>query len=67
MTGGLCGIIDGTEAEPLQTEVEKHAKYVTKKNKALATIFFSVELILLYLLGDSKDCMIVLKKLADQF
>ena len=67
MRHGLWGIVDGSETAPPQTEVEKHAKYVSKKNKALAIIVLSVEPTLLYLLGDPQDPVIVWNKLADQF
>ena len=35
----LWSLIDGTENVPQQTEVEKYAKYVVKKKKALAIVF----------------------------
>ena len=46
--------------------MEKYAKYVAKKNKALA-IVLSIEPSLLHLLGDPQDPVIVWDKLAAQF
>ena len=67
MKDGLWSLVDRTEVVPLQAEVEKYAKYVTKKNKALAIVVLSIEPSLLYLLGDPQDSVIVWDKLAAQF
>ena len=44
-----------------------HAKYLLSKDCALVTILPSLELSLLYLIGDPDDPGVVWKKLADQF
>ena len=67
MKDGLWSLVDGTEVVPPQEEVEKYAKYVTKKNKALAIVVLSIEPSLLYLLRDSQDPVIFWNKLAAQF
>ena len=67
MKDGLWSLVDGPEVVPSQTEVEKYAEYVAKKNKALAIVVLSVEPPLLYLLGDPPDPVIVWNKLAAQF
>ena len=61
---GLWKIVTGTEGEP---EADR-AKYLLRKDRALATIVLSVDPKLLYLLGpDPEDPVAVWKKLADQF
>ena len=67
MKDSLWSLIDGTENVPPQTEAEKYAKYVAKKNKALAIVVLSIEPSLLYLLGDPQDPVVVWEKLAAQF
>eukprot|EP00794_Sanderia_malayensis_P003829 gene3829-4362_t len=67
MKNSLWSFIDGTETVPPRTEVERHAKYVTKKNRALAIVVLSIEPCLLYLLGDPQDPVVVWNKLAAQF
>ena len=67
MKDGLWSLVDGTEVVPPQAEVEKYAKYVAKKNKALEIVVLSIEPSLLYLLGDPQDPVIVWDKLAAQF
>ena len=44
-----------------------HAKYLSRKNRALAMIVLSLEPSLLYLIGDPDDPGVVWKKFADQF
>ena len=44
-----------------------HAKYLSRKDRALATIVLSQEPSLLSLIGDSGDPRVAWKKLADQF
>ena len=63
---GLWNIVTGAEGEP---DAENgRAKYLLRKDRALATIVLSVEPKLLYLLGpDPEDPVAVWKKLADQF
>ena len=47
---GLWGIVSGTETAPASTEAEKFAKFVGRRDKALAIIVLSVDPSLLYLL-----------------
>ena len=51
----------------LLREAEKRAKFMTKRDRALAVIVLSVDPTLLYLLGDPDDPVVVWRKLADQF
>ena len=64
---GLWSIVSGTQTAPADTEAEKFAKFVSRRDKALAIIVLSVEPSLLYLLGDPEDPVAVWKKLSDQF
>ena len=64
---GLWSIVSGTETAPASTEAEKYAKFVSRRDKALAIIVLSVHPSLLYLLGDPEDPVAVWKKLSDQF
>ena len=50
-----------------RTEMGLHAKNLSCKDCALATIVLSLEPLLLYLIGDPDDPGVVWKKLADQF
>ena len=65
MKDGLWGIVNGTEIAP--AEAEPLAKFSTIRDKALAIIVLSVDLTLLYLVGDPMNPIEVWKKLADQF
>ena len=60
---GLWSIVSGTETAPAATEAEKFAKFVSRRDKALAIIVLSVDPSLLYLLGDPEDPVAVWKKL----
>ena len=63
---GLWNIVTGNENEP--ENAGERAKYLLRRDRALATIVLSVDLTLLYLLGpDPVDPAEVWKKLADQF
>ena len=65
---GLWGIVAGTEECPNRdTEAEKHAKYISRKDRALATIVLVIEPSLLYLLGDPQDPAVVWETLSNQF
>jgi len=64
MKEGLWGIVNGTETSPGQAQAEKYAKFVSRRDKALATIVLSIEPSLLYILGSP---VVVWKKLSDQF
>ena len=63
---GLWSIVSGTETAPVFTETEKFAKFVSRRDKALAIIVLSVDPSLLYWLGDPEDPGGV-EKLSDQF
>ena len=52
MKDGLWNILSGSEYPPNETEAEKYAKFVARRDHALAIIVLSVELSLLYLIGD---------------
>ena len=61
-------LFNGTEIVPnSRTEMGLHAKYLSRKDRALATIELSLEPSFLYLIGDLDDPGVVWKKLADQF
>ena len=65
---GLWGIVAGTEESPdRETEADKYAKFMSRRDKALATIVLAVDPSLLYLLGDPEDPAAVWKKLSGQF
>ena len=65
---GVWDIVNGTEIVPdSRTEIGLLAKYLSRKDRALATIVLSLEPSLLYLIGDPDDPGVVWKKLADQF
>ena len=50
---GLWGIVAGTEEPPdPAADAGRYAKYVARKDRALATIVLAVDPTLLYLLGD---------------
>ena len=66
MKGGLWSIVNGTEALP-GGDGERRAKFLARKDRALATVVLSVDPSLLYLIGDPEDPIVVWKKLADQF
>ena len=64
---GLWGIVSETEECPDRAEADKHAKFMARKDRALATIVLAVEPSLLYLLGDPEDPVAVWKRLSGQF
>ena len=58
----------GTEEPPdRETDADKYAKFMSRRDKALATIVLAVDPSLLYLLGDPEDPAAVWKKLSGQF
>jgi len=62
---GLWGIVNGTETAPTEG-AEQQAKFLSRKDKALAIIVLAVEPSLLYLIGaDPTDPVVVWKVLAD--
>ena len=65
---GLWGIVNETEQAPEpDAPADRHVKFASRRNRALATIVLAVEPSLLYLLGDPEDPIVVWKKLRDQF
>ena len=65
---GLWGIVAGTEGAPDPgTDAGDYAKYVSRRDKALATIVLAVDTSLLYLVGDPVDPAAVWGKLSGQF
>ena len=64
---GLWNIVNGTETAPGQSQAERYAKFMSRRDRALATIVLSVEPALLYILGEQEDPIVVWKKLSDQF
>ena len=68
MKDGLWGIVSGTESAPnREADAERHTKFVSRRDRALALILLSVEPSLLYLIGDPEDLVEVWKKLLDTF
>ena len=64
---GLWSIVSDEETFPDDEESEAYAKFMSRRDKALAIIVLSVDPSLLYLLGDPNDPVAVWKKLSDQF
>ena len=48
-------IVSGTERAPDAADADKHAKFVARRDRALALIVLSVEPSLLYLIGNPED------------
>ena len=68
MGEGLWGIVAGSEEPPdPATDAAKYAKYILRRDHALATIVLAVDPSLLYFLGDPVDPAAVWKKLSGQF
>ena len=67
MKEGLWKIVNGEEAPPAADKADKYAKFVARRDRALATIVLSVQPSLLYLIGEPEDPTIVWKKLSEQF
>ena len=66
MKDGLWNIVNGNETIP-SGDGERRAKFLARRDHALATIVLSVHPSLLYLIGDTEDLIAVWKKLGDQF
>ena len=64
---GLWGIANGTEDAPDGTDADKLAKFISRRDKALAIIVLAVDTKLLYLLGNPEDPAVIWKMLSDQF
>jgi len=63
---GLWGMVNEMEHAP-EDGAYRQAKFVARRDRALATIVLAVEPSLLYLLGNPEDSVVVWKKLRDQF
>ena len=63
----LWSIVTGTEAAPEVEDVEVNSKYEVRRDKALTVIVLSVDVNLLYLLGEPEDPKVVWDRLAEQF
>ena len=59
MKDGLWSIVSSSERQPDVAEPDKYAKFVVRRDRALAIIVLSVEPSLLYLIGDPEDPIIV--------
>lgn len=65
---GLWEIVSEKEADPGREQADAHKKFMTRRDRALATIVLSIEPSLLYLLGaNPEDPVVVWKKLRDHF
>ena len=64
---GLWTIVDGSETPPDASAAAEYAKFIARRDRALAVIVLSVAPSLLYLIGDPESPVVVWKKLADQF
>lgn len=65
---GVWGIVSGTEKDPGETAgADVQAKFVAKRDRALAIIVLAIDPKLLYLIGDPQDPAVVWTKLANQF
>ena len=53
--GRTVGIVNGSEIGPDPTQAERYAKFVSRRDRALATIVLTVDPSLLYLMGDPQD------------
>ena len=67
MKDGLWGIVNGSERDPGESQVEAHKKFVSRRDRALALVVLAVEPSLLYLIGDPEDPVAVWNKLEGQF
>ena len=67
MRDGVWSIVNGSEESPDSGDRNQYSKFVSRRDKALATIVLSVDPSLLYLIGDPEDPVAVWKKLSDQF
>ena len=63
---GLWDIVSGTETAP-DVAADGYAKFVARRDCALAVIVLSIEPSLLYLIGDPQDPVAVWTKLRNQF
>ena len=66
MREGLWRIVTGEETAPTSGESEQ-AKFMSRQDRAIATIILTVDPSLLYLIGNPEDPVEIWKKLANQF
>jgi len=59
--------VNGTETPSDVSQADKYAKFMARRDKALATIVLSIDPTLLYQIGDPENPVIVWKKLSNQF
>ena len=64
---GLWGIVQGTEVAPGGENAAALAKFIGRRDKALATLGLSIDPTLLYLLDGIDDPKAAWKKLHDQY
>ena len=64
---GLWGIVQGTEVAPGGENAAALAKFIGRRDKALATLGLSLDPTLLYLLDGIDDPKVAWKKLHDQY
>ena len=67
MKEGLWGMVNDTEVVPDTSESLRSSEYITRKNKALATIVLTLDPSILYLIGEPEDPRKVWFQLRDQF
>ena len=66
MSDAAWGIVAKTVLSPSPDKAEDLAKFVARRDRALASIVLSVDPSLLYLLGDPQDPAVVWEKLTNQ-
>ena len=64
---GLWKIVEGIEVAPSEEDAANHAKFMSRRDRALATVVLAVEPRLLYLIGEPSDPKEVWRKLQEQF
>ena len=67
MRDSLWSIVAKQETAPVDITSREYATFMTRYNKALATIVLTLDPNLLYLLGEPDDPVLVWEKLAEQF
>ena len=67
MRDSLWSIVAKQETAPVDITSREYATFMTRYNKALATIILTLDPNLLYLLGEPDDLVFVWEKLAEQF
>ena len=63
----LWGIVSGNDEAPAKEQADARKKFMTRRDRALATIVLAVDPSLFYLLGEPEDPQAVWKKLEEQF